>query len=113
MTSEYPTSAELDAIATFNGTPHQFCEYVRSIWHWDMVSYHGVIEHTLPMTEIRMATGGWSGNEEIIGAIQRTMFHFAFWYTIHRGGLYVFRVPESQWDSEWGHLGNLDAQGGE
>lgn len=110
--SDYPTQAEIERLLGFVGTPHEFVTYVNSIWHWDMISIQtgddGYSE-THPYLEVRMVTGGWSGNEEIIGTIEKTMFGFAFWWSSNRGGLHIYRVPEAQWDEPWESLGLLEA----
>ena len=43
------------------------------------------------------ATGGWSGNESIIGALERNaIFHFYAWYCSVRGGYGEYHVrPDS------------------
>lgn len=41
-----------------------------------------------------LSTGGWSGNEEIIGAMQDNLLFWAFsWVSTRRGGHYRFHVP--------------------
>ena len=41
---------------------------------------------------VKVATGGWSDNEEMITALQGNfMFWAMFWESSHRGGLFVFR----------------------
>ncbi len=38
-------------------------------------------------------TGGWSGNEDVIGALQRnTLFFSMFWKKTEAGGHYYFRI---------------------
>lgn len=38
-----------------------------------------------------ISTGGWSGNEEIIGALQENVIFWAiFWYSSTRGGKHIF-----------------------
>lgn len=41
----------------------------------------------------RFATGGWSGCEEVIGAIPHFVRMVA-WESTHRGGVHVYRMPE-------------------
>lgn len=59
------------------------------------------------VVRVSLATGGWSGNERIIDALDGTMFHLRFWESSHRGGLYVYEVPKAEWEvvSQLGALG--------
>lgn len=44
--------------------------------------------------EIRLSTGGWSGNESIIEALQRNNLVWGlYWYRSQRGGHYWFLIP--------------------
>jgi hypothetical protein len=44
------------------------------------------------VTGLEVATGGWSGCEEIIDAASGTVWWTIFWQSTHRGGLHVFGV---------------------
>jgi hypothetical protein len=40
-------------------------------------------------------TGGWSGNEELIGAMQENFVFWAIcWEWSHKGGHFEFQLPE-------------------
>jgi hypothetical protein len=41
----------------------------------------------------QISTGGWSGNEEIMGAIHESPFWWICWESNIRGGHYVFHLP--------------------
>lgn len=86
----YPDEAELTRIAEW---PLDDCiglvVYVRSLWryadsgfwYYDSDGY------------LNMATAGWSGNEELIGALKKNhVFWGLCWESSHRGGRHVFRV---------------------
>ena len=45
-------------------------------------------------------TGGWSGNESVISALDGTMFNLRWWETTKRGGMYVYKVRADDWNSE-------------
>ena len=40
--------------------------------------------------KLEVATGGWSGCEEILAETHDTIWRMAFWESTHRGGLEVF-----------------------
>lgn len=45
---------------------------------------------------LKMATGGWSGNEEIVSAMQENFALWGLlWESSHRGGLEVFKVSNA------------------
>lgn len=96
----YPTSEELHLITKW---PYQDCqgllEYVADLWRYP--DYIEEIEDSgnedYQENHIwHVSTGGWSGNEDIIGAItDNTMFWSICWYSSRRGGHYVFHVPRN------------------
>ena len=47
-------------------------------------------------TLIRFVTAGWSGNEVLIGALQKTVFWACCWESSHRGGLFILRIPKGK-----------------
>lgn len=96
MSGEYPTEEEVEKVRawTFEGPEsfEAFMVYVKSIgnywpaadpfgWKQDGRTYH-------------VSTGGWSGNEEILGAMQDNfIFWSVCWHQHNRGGHYVFTLP--------------------
>ena len=96
----YPTGEWLDYMRTLTGTTGHLVNLLTDA----MRAYGGVRVEPMsddfgrPIREVYMATGGWSGNEEIVGHLQRSFFWFAYWYQSRRGGGYWFRVPEDRWD---------------
>lgn len=84
----YPVEEELEKIRQWNTTKenwHDFMEYIKSVWwmpDWGW-SRDGDIYH--------ISTGGWSGNEDIVAAMQENhMFWIMYWHSSRRGGHYVF-----------------------
>jgi len=93
--SDYPTDEEVDRVRTWafeaKGSFEDFMAYVKSIgrywpneffgWEQDGRTYY-------------ISTGGWSGNEEILGAMKVNLI---FWTVCRvesrRGGHYVFELP--------------------
>lgn len=98
-TNGYPTEPDLQAILEFDGTPQQFVEYIQSIWWHDYYSTSpDVDDFDVPLHRWQISTVGWSGNEEIIGYVERTFFQFFYWYQSTRGGHYEYRIPVERWD---------------
>lgn len=89
MTGDYPTSYQLRAIKKWEGMNFlEFIELVSSAWN----HHYGLMRQEKTKTNYYFATGGWSGNEEVIEAMRENKL---FWYTCfyqHRtGGAYWFR----------------------
>ena len=86
----YPTEAELRRIRKW---PHDdfvgLMEFVKSLWYlrdWGW-SQRG--------RRYSISTAGWSGNEDMIGALQDNfMFWACCWLSSRRGGHYRFTLPE-------------------
>ncbi len=92
--ASYPTDRELKKIRSW---PHddfiKLMVFVESLWayaEWGfMRSYESHKE------VLNLSTGGWSGNEEIIDALQKNgMFWSLCWEASRRGGHYIFKVNE-------------------
>lgn len=48
---------------------------------------------------VRLAPGGWSGNEDIIKALRNNeLFWMCYYEEWKRGGLWVFEIPEKSWE---------------
>ena len=92
----YPTDYALEVIRTLVGTPHQLVDFIAGLWKWgDLVT---VREPWNGEVEVRFVTGGWSGNESLLSALEGTMFKFRWWESSHRGGLHVYLVNVDDWD---------------
>lgn len=99
----YPTSWGIAQLRGFTGgTPEQFVEMVRLLWCLPELieAAHSTDRDGRPIVRIRLVTGGWSGNEEVIGEIDATWFGVLYWQSSHRGGLHVFDVPETAWQAD-------------
>jgi len=81
----YPSEAELERIAGWD--PHDvagWLDYVRERWRWAEDGYWNQGPATLAMS-----TGGWSGNEDLVGAMQRNVpLWMILWESSRRGGHY-------------------------
>lgn len=86
----YPTEETLQAISQW---PHPFTgliDFMHPIFH-----HYGRIWRDDGL--IKVATGGWSGCESAIGALEQNhMFWSMHWESSHRGGLFTFRWTEPQ-----------------
>ena len=93
--SDYPDPSALLKLQTLPAMTRDQClevlEEARTMW---------VVEHGCYCVEAdsyHFNTGGWSGNEEIIDALQRNaMFWARCWEMSKRGGEHVFRLPEEE-----------------
>lgn len=88
----YPTEETLDKIREWDYKEgyHALMEFVKAIWRYADSGYWWQEEN-----EYTISTGGWSGNEDIIGSLMdNTMFWIMCWYSSKRGGHYVFEVRE-------------------
>lgn len=106
MADEYPTEDELCEIVTWPIVGAKDCaellDYVQDIWWAADWGWREAIEEE-DVGEARkesymvysISTGGWSGNEDIIGAMrQNTMFWVLCWQSSRRGGHYEFRIRQ-------------------
>ncbi len=89
MNGDYPTKEELKKIKEWNiKDPFGLIEFLEKMWHWD--DYIKVKGKRVKYVELH--TGGWSGNEDIIGVLLDTMFWVLYWERAVRGGHYYFKV---------------------
>ncbi len=87
-----PSEEELSKIRGWdllNDDPRKLVEYVQSLWAWkDLVRIKGK-----KVLYIEMHTGGWSGNEEIMLALEENILFFPmFWEKSTKGGHYYFKI---------------------
>lgn len=94
----YPTEETLKRIRTwphadFNG----LMDFVIGLWQSpDYVEDTKTTnDFGKEVREVNISTGGWSGHEEIVGALkQNTMFWLFCWQMSRRGGHHRFRLPK-------------------
>lgn len=84
----YPHERCLSAIVEWPiGDDPGFWDHVADCWNTD----YGSIELDAARAEIRFVTGGWSGNEDVIGAIEENSIAYSrYWFRSERGGVHVF-----------------------
>lgn len=67
-------------------------DFIKPIWNYSDLEFWKRKGNTY-----WISTGGWSGNEDIIGTLRENqMFWMMCWYSSRRGGHYVFKVPKIQ-----------------
>lgn len=91
----YPGDAELERIKNWPvsdyGSYEDLFEYISDRWwpdgSWGLERRPGMI--------YSFATGGWSGNEDMISALRSNFVAWSMsWQESKRGGLHVFQIPE-------------------
>jgi hypothetical protein len=95
----YPTEETLKKITEWDWHDvNGLAEYIVATWHYGeplaQLSDWRKDDIGAEYRELRLATGGWSGNESIIAALNdNTMFGMICWYLSQRGGLHIYHVP--------------------
>ena len=86
-TDGYPAEESLEAIEKWEviGSPlTEFLEYCQSLWSYPE---RWVQEED----SLYLSTGGWSGNESVVGSMKRNFIFWAMcWEESRRGGHYKF-----------------------
>lgn len=85
----YPEEHELKKITEWEYRDFAgLMEYVEELWKYADFGYW-----KKGRKYYYISTGGWSGNESIIGALmENTMFWACCWVSSKRGGHYVFEI---------------------
>jgi hypothetical protein len=100
-----PTDAALDHISNFTGTAEEMAVYVQSLMHNGRAQLEDFVDDfQRPGKRFILVTGGWSGCESVISALQGTIFHLAGWESSFRGGKHTYTFSKPQWEMpfEWG-----------
>jgi hypothetical protein len=96
----YPSTDELAVLRTFRGTARELIEFTQSIWRNGAGTDTESFEDRWGRTHHRVTfvTGGWSGCEDVIGALNDTLarMYAAAW---SKGGRWVFEFPDFVWDA--------------
>lgn len=89
----YPTDESLQKIESWKFTNESklrgLLDFLNDLWHWPDF---GFVLKGKNILHLQLHTGGWSGNESIIFALQNTMFWWCFWEKSVRGGHYYFKI---------------------
>lgn len=97
----YPTPATLHWLHDEGDEPTEALDFLRAAWHWprlartDYLTAHEqyVVDAHPGERFLRLVTGGWSGNEDLIEAFAGSMAYAVTWQMSARGGLYIFKYP--------------------
>lgn len=93
MEDGYPTEEELELIRNWPlGDQNGLLKWLEDNWHFGDWGFRRGEDY------LELHTGGWSGNEEIIGALQesRSLFWLFNWQRSERGGHYYFTLPTNK-----------------
>jgi hypothetical protein len=102
----YPTDTELRIIRQWDILKYTIpglVEYVRTLWHYPDRGFHlrkgrRILFHDACM-KLELHTAGWSGNEEVIEALQRNFLFWGLcWERETRGGHYYFEIRMADWN---------------
>jgi len=87
----YPDDLELQRIREWSVEDFTgLMEFVRALWKWNDWGW------SLKGNKYDISTGGWSGNESLISALEgNMMFWMMCWHQSRRGGHYIFILPEA------------------
>ena len=84
----YPTDETLEAIKNYSGSAEELIESIKPIFE-----QYGFVRKKVKYVEI--ITGGWSGNESVINALNDNILFWALcWHQSTVGGRYLFDVED-------------------
>ena len=93
----YPTEWGIQRLREFHGAPSALVDLLWDLW-WTptlTIAEEYFNAEGKAVMRVRLATGGWSGNEQIISDGN---FHLRFWEPSRR--LHIYEVPIGEWDTE-------------
>lgn len=85
---EWPLKSRADFAALFT--------YVHERWAFDYWQKEDATDDVVGrrVTRYEISTGGWSGNEDLLGAMRdNRIFWGCCWVQSRRGGHYIFELP--------------------
>ena len=101
----YPTARTLRVIAEWPLRDLRgLMEFICRAWNWAHMATREISNAEREIIGVesagnfyRFATGGWSGNEELMGALERNRMAYSLtWCMSARGGLHIFQVRNGQ-----------------
>jgi hypothetical protein len=112
----YPSEKDLKFIQKFDCSKENvrlLMEYIKDIWwasdwgfvqkkktdDYESIDAIGQKSYKHKRIVIELHTGGWSGNEDIIRALEKNrLFFCCYWVQSRRGGHYIFEFSKTEWD---------------
>lgn len=93
----YPEESDLTAIERWPfGDYRGLMERVRQCWSYQEWGFRQAKRTRGGKMRFSLSTGGWSGNESVVGALMDNRVFWAMsWVSSRRGGHYVLEVPWS------------------
>ena len=91
----YPTEETLETIRKWDHTDNFriLMEYIEKAWRYSDTYFEKLLDIENNNWIYTLHTFGWSGNEDLIGAMkQNTLFWMLSWLESRRGGHYKFMV---------------------
>jgi hypothetical protein len=95
----YPEGHELRRIRNYGDDFHGLMDYVKYLWKYPdrITEFHSTCEDGKVYRIVSVSTGGWSGNEDIVDALQKNhSFWMICWHMSKRGGYHEFRIRETR-----------------
>ena len=96
----YPTDETLDILRNWDDFSssgyQQWIEFAHKAWHWNDMVIIGTDSENIILSDRKMVqfhTGGWSGNEDIISAMQGNVLWLVNFQNHRTGGHFELRAP--------------------
>lgn len=95
----YPTAETLSTIENWPAERgfRDLTFFVGEAWRYARFPYtegYFVVQEDLEHIAVIMITGGWSGNESLIGALERNLLFRSFWTLSTSGGYHLYTFPK-------------------
>jgi len=103
MDDGYPTDAALQRLREMDDVSGAL-DFAADLWVYPDAATHQlrpeeatVVHATEGDRHLRLATGGWSGNDDVISALRANKHVWLLtWQLSARGGLHIFQYPRRQ-----------------
>lgn len=95
----YPTEEAIEQIENWSyNDPKGWFKFIENIWHlrsWGWSEVRKAYLDSPDKIEYHISTAGWSGNEDIIRAMQENNILWSdTWVQTRRGGHYIFEIKD-------------------